>query len=301
MTDALRQQIDQCQQDLNQARTTGDRQAEVRALARLGEAYIRLGGIEETQGYIHKAVCYYLDALDVAGSTSDPHSQLVALNNLIAAYREMGEPDKVLICADHKLTIAGAIHDRVLEVQAAVEVGRSALEMGDHRRAIGVLVRAIQIAKTDGLRPLEREALILLGMIHHKGGNPDMAAAVYRKALSGYDPERDRASEANLLRMLAEACQSIGKVDEAIRHMRRAAITYREIGQLEMQGRCLLALGEFQVDHGETTDARSSLEAARAVFIRLGLAAEMLRCIDVLDRSNGKPPDDHPERSDGTP
>lgn len=299
MTDALHQQIDQCQQALSEARAAGDKQAEAQILARLGGVYVGLGEIEQTQAYIHKTVCYYLDALDVAGNASDIHIQLVALNNLIAAYRGRDEPDKALICAEHKLTIAGAVGDRALEAQAAIEVGQSALDMGDHRRAIGVLIRAIQITKNDGLRAAEREALILLGTVHHKGGNPDMAAAVYRKALSGYDPERDRVSEANLLRMLAETCQSIGKLDEAIKHMRRAAITYREIGRLEMQGRCLLSLGEFQAAHGETADAKSSIEAARAAFVRLGLADEVAQCDEVLAKNHEKPLDDHPERSGG--
>lgn len=282
MTDALHQQIDQCQQALAEARSTGDKQAEAQALARLGGAYVGLGEIEQTEGHIHKAVCYYLDALDAAGKASDVHIQLVALDNLIAAYRGRGEPDKALICAEHKLTIAGSMGNRLLEVQAAIEVGQSALDLGDHRRAIGVLIRAIQMAKHDGMRVSEREALILLGMVHHKGGNPDMAASVYRKALSGYDPERDRASEANLLRMLAETCQSIGNLGDAIKYMRRAAITYREIDQLEMQGRCLLALGEFQLAHGETADAKSSIESARAAFVRLGLADEVARCDEAL-------------------
>lgn len=298
--DALHQQINQCQQALTEARSTGNRRAEAQALARLGGAFMGLGEMEQTQAYTHKAVCYYLDALDAAGNVSDVHIQLVALNSLIAAYRSRGEPDKALICAEHKLAIAGAVGDRLVEVQAAIEAGQSALDLGDHRRAIGVLIRAIQIAKNDGLRKSEREALILLGTVHQRGGNPDMAASVYRKALSGYDPERDRVSEANLLRMLAEACRSVGRLEEAIKHMRRAVITYREIGQLEMQGRCLLALGEMQAAHGETADAKSSSEAARAAFVRLALADDVARCDEILATNGEKPLDDHSEPSDRT-
>lgn len=181
MTDIFRRQIDQYRKSLIEAQCAGDRKSEARALSRLGEVYIGLGENEQACGYIQnalnlarlsgatqvvglalanlgllhirrgetrKAALCYLEALEAVGAVSDLHTQFAILDSLIEIYQETNEPDKIAICAEHKLIIEERAKSQIPEGQATDETGW-AFEMSGNQYISNGLAQVVETDTED--------------------------------------------------------------------------------------------------------------------------------------------------------
>ena len=209
------------------------------------------------------------------------------------------------------------------DAAAALERGRLLLAQGDWEQAPGYLEEASVTDRRAGSLAVHRTAESLLAEWDLLAGRPHAAVARLLPLLDR-DSQEERVVTTYVLPTLAWTYLEVGQTDEAARVIaeagRRArARTYRLtlVTTLRMQalvalrqgavqtavdaleeglqlaralpyphgeGRLLEVYGRLLLEHGETATARERLEAALAVFLRLGARKDAVRAEQLLTK-----------------
>ncbi len=158
----------QAQAVLTLARDIEFRQGEVDALNVLGSVHLRLG----QRGV---AVDHYRQALGLARDTGWRYGETRALIGLATAKRDGTEARKAI-------ELAGKVGYRVLEGQARTALAAIQLGRGEADEAAALANEALAAHRETGHRLGEAEALLVLGGVADRTGDPDRALARRRDA-----------------------------------------------------------------------------------------------------------------------
>lgn len=120
----------------------------------------------------------------------------------------------------------------------------------------------------------QRPAVPVLGAIQLARGNPAVAAATAQRGLAAVG--EDRLERARLLELLGEAKTAQGEGEAAAERGRELAELGADLGCQTIQARGERLQGRA-VAEGDAPAARRHLEAALAIFVRLGIPLEATR------------------------
>lgn len=160
--------LDHAQAALTTAREAEFRHGEVEVLNTLGMVHVRLG-------HRGAAADHYLQALALARDTSWRYGETTALIGLAAARRDG-------ISARKAVDLALDAGYRVLEGQARTVLAAIQLDNGEYAEAVELAMEALAAHRETGHRLGEAEALLVLGGVADRTGDPDRALARRRDA-----------------------------------------------------------------------------------------------------------------------
>lgn len=179
------------------------------------------------------------------------------------------------------LVATGAWGEAETELMTALEMSRGSLPsvhgsalatLAELRLAQGRIEEAERLVA--GLED-QRPAVPVLGAIQLARGKPAVAAATARRGLTAVG--EDRLEGARLLELLGEAEIAEGESAAAVERGRELAALGAELGCQTIHARGERLQGRALMAGGDASAARQHLEAALAIFVRLGMPLEAAR------------------------
>jgi len=179
---------------------------------KLAEVHHRRGDWEGAESHYRKA----------SAGGDDAHKARVLADWSLAAHRR-GEPSRALTLAHKALALA----ERSGEVRALAQTNNI---VGILTRDERHLERALDLSR--GLSDASVRIAVLnnLALAHLRSGHLDRALTCARDALEQSETLGDRHRQAALHNNLADVLQALGKHEEAMRHLKRSAALFCEIG-----------------------------------------------------------------------
>jgi tetratricopeptide (TPR) repeat protein len=159
----------------------------------------------------------------LAGETEDEseRARVLADRSLVAHRR--GDPDRALQLARKALLLAKDARDERAVAQAHNILGILSRDRKHLEEALTLAERladpAVMVA-----------ALNNLALAHVRDGAPEKALPLATRALEESEALGDRHREAALHNNLADVLRAVGRGDEAMRHLKRAATLFSEVG-----------------------------------------------------------------------
>ena len=179
---------------------------------KLAEVHHRRGDWERAESHYRRA----------SAGGDDAHKARVFADWSLAAHRR-GDPSRALTLARKALALSG--HSGELRALAQTHNILGILTRDEQH-----LERALELSR--GLpEPSVRIAVLNnLALAHLRTGRLDRALTYARDALDQSESLGDRHRQAALHNNLADVLQALGKHDEAMRHLKRSATLFSEIG-----------------------------------------------------------------------
>ena len=154
-------------------------------------------------------------------------------------------------------------HDRPAEGLQLQRLGSAYGRLGDTRRSIEVLEKALTIARETGREKLEAGVLCSLGAAYARLTDYDRAMEILEKALSLSRKAGAQDVEAGTILDLAAVYQHLGETDRAVQLLEGALPVFRDRQDRRHEGHALMNLGGiYYVSFGDIDRATSCLEQA---------------------------------------
>ena len=245
------------ERSLEEARATGDRACETRAL-------LNLGALDIHGGHAQSARAVLGLALAAARELSDYGLESGATNMLGNLEAFLGRPDKALLHYEAALGLARKAHDQRREVSALGNLGTT--EISGASKARFYCEAALAMARNNGDRLIEGNALCNLGLLNYLEGNFDGAREHLDMALVVAREMGNVEAEGIVLCNLGMVHDALAELEEAQNDYNAALVIAREFELRRLEGQILGYAGVLSARCGKFDEARSRLDAGEALL-----------------------------------
>src|SRR5467141_1774560 len=194
----------------------GDTGAQIRYLAAIGHAFVKMGSYDDALGYFDKA-------LKIAAANPDAGYQFVVNEGRLQAFRSMGKLDAAEQLANEIIAQARARQKHVKETQALITAGTIANARTDEPKAIEDFEAAIDLAQKGHFTRLLADAQFYLEDIYRKKGDLPKAESLAASAAESTQNSGDLYLLPLRLQALAQLQASQGKYRDASQTYDRAS------------------------------------------------------------------------------
>jgi len=235
-------------------RALGHEQGQAHTLGDIGQIYGRTGDSD-------RAIARFEESLAIDRRRNDPQ-QVLALNNLGIAYKNVGEYDKALEAYQEVLrtpTIAGNPSQRALVLNNA---GVLQQLLGHDREALALHLQALELARQVGSRDNEARSLNTIGQTYASLGDYDRALQFEQEGLAIRRSLADLPGQAASLTAIGSALQHLGDLDRAYASVTEGLTILRSIREEYSEPDALRSLAVIDRDRGNLPLALERVKAA---------------------------------------
>ena len=243
----------------------------------------------ESAGCLAEAIALYEAVLASAGRDGQPALSAEALRHLAAVHHKQGDAARARELCARSYSEARAIPDHVLAAGALNTLGVVEMMSGNLDRAGDVFQRALLQGGSSG--SLRARVNQNLGIVANIRGRLDEARAWYQRSLDEYRREHDEYGCAVAYHNLALVSAHADRLDNAEQHLRSSRTIAERIGDLFLQGLCLVDQADIDVTRQRYENARQNAESALAIFDQLGARGakgDAYRIIGMVYRETGQ-------------
>ena len=248
------------------ARALGDRTAEARALAMLGQARAK-------SGEPRLAVPCFEQWVEFARASGDRRAEADALGWLGAGWTGSGFADRGTGCFEAQLRIAREIGDRAGELHALGKLGHAKSTLGDFQNAAALHGEQLSVARDTGDRAAEVDALENLGVAWTRLKDLEKAAHFHEEQLLAARATGDQSAESRALGHLGHVALLRGKIEDAMAQYEAQLAVASRIGNTADQSHAHASLGVAWARQGDLRKAvahyEQQLQIARQTSNRL--------------------------------
>lgn len=206
---------------LQAARLLKDRHSEGIHLGNLGQAYIKLGELQQ-------AIDHIMQGLAIDEEIGDIHGKMVDLSNLGIAHIALGEVRKAIVFAEKALSIAETINSSKEIGQNLRNLGIAYRTLNEYKKALGYYTRALAVAQRQGNPREEASVLRAVGNVHFCMGDMEEALSHSTRALEMDRKLGDSRGECGDLIAIGLVYANQDKFQDAITNF-QAAITISRV------------------------------------------------------------------------
>jgi putative nucleotidyltransferase with HDIG domain len=244
-----------------------------------GDAELQNGRTFERQGKLDQAAACYERAIK-----SDPtHTSTVT----IEAHRRLGilchrrnEPARARTFCQQSYDLATSIENDVLAAEALNALAGFEFEVGDLDSARQKFMSGLQLGRSS--EELLGRILQNLGILANVEGNLDTARQHYLDSLQAFVHAGDERGCAIAYHNLGMISADQGQWEEADRYFLASHARATSLGDVHLQGLCLLNHAEVHLARQRYEKARDSAEAALRIFDQLGARLDKAGAYKVL-------------------
>lgn len=244
----------------------------------------------EQAGSVAEALERYTAAISAAEAAGEQRIAAEALRRLSVLYHHRNEPQTARELSERSHTVARAIGDDVLAAEALNVLAGFAFESGAMDQARARYLEALNLGGTSpALRGRIEQNLGILCNIH---GDHAEALAHYRRSLDAFEISGDAKGRAIAYHNLGMISADRQLWEDADRYFRHSLEITRSVGDVHLEGLCLLNHSEVHVARQCFEEARSNAEAALGIFDQLGARldkADAYKVLGVIYRETGRP------------
>jgi putative nucleotidyltransferase with HDIG domain len=243
----------------------------------------------ERSGSVEDAIAGYRAAIADAERFGDRRTHAEALRRLSVQHHHRGERDAARELSHQSYTIAQEIGDDVLAGEALNVLANFTLEGGALEDARAQYLEALKLG---GANPLLRGRIEQnLGILANIRGEHAEALLHYRRSLAAFESSGDDRGCAIAYHNLGMVSADRQNWEDADRYFRRSLEITRRVGEVHLEGLCLLNHAEVHVARQRFEEARGNAEAALAIFDQLGARldkADVYKVLGIVYRETGR-------------
>jgi len=225
-------------------REAGERRWEARVLSNIGTIEVQLGNHDT-------ALELFGHALAIRAEIGDTEGQAFDRNNIAFGYvqRAMGlraagdetgaraECKNALEELERALSIARHYGYKRLQAVCLQTMGEAYQAMSQPEVALDIAQEFLVLARQSGDKWIEAYGLSCVGDIRHQMREDERAIEPLRAALAGFDALGARDESARVLRVLSQAHERLGELNEALACLRRAGAIEQRLKSEETERR----------------------------------------------------------------
>lgn len=231
----------------------------------------------------------YQEAIDLC-RPGDGAIRAEALRRLGVIHHLRTEHARARALYEESLAASAALGDEPLMAEAVNALAGLALEAGDIPAARDGFQRALALAGGEPILVARIEQN--LGILANIQGQLSAALDHYERSLAASRASGDDRSCAIAYHNLGMICSDRTLWDDAEAYFRESLAIAERLDDVHLQGLCLLNYSEVHVARQRYDAARSSAEAALAIFDRLGARldkADAYKILGIVFRETGRP------------
>ena len=182
--------------------------------AELAYLHSNFGEVLSGQGLHEKAVQHYLKAMPLYRETDNTRGQAWALSGAGICYSQLGDSGAAISALLAALDLTDGEDNPHQEAKISIDLGGVYTESGQHAKAIGILQHVLEMLDKFEHRPMQADALRVLGDASCRMGNVEAARTAWRHA-------RDLYSSLSLLRFGSEGADKFmsAGIEERLRRL----------------------------------------------------------------------------------
>lgn len=207
-------------------------QAAERLGDQIGQALILVGmGIaHRSTGNAIRALEMHRMALAIFRATGNVNGTANVFSNLSAAYRDTGDFDESLRCAERSYTLEEALDEPGNMAISLYQIAMTLTAAGRAGDAVPRITTALELVRRLGHRRAEARGLQLAATVYMRLGQHQTAIEQYRTALTIYRDLNDHWYQAAVLTELGDALQENQRLPESRDAWSHALAIYDELG-----------------------------------------------------------------------
>ena len=243
----------------------------------------------ERNACIPEAIHCFEAAISTAERTGEKAILAEALRRLAVVLHHRNESARARDFCNRSYKVACALGNDILAADALNTLGGLALRTGAMEDARAHFLQALE--RGGQSRELRARIEQNLGILATIQGQHDQAMGHYQRSLEAYESARDQEG-------LAIAYHNLGMIssdrhlwEDADRYFRQSRELAEHIGDVHLQGLCLLNHAEVHFARQHFEQARHNAEAALAIFDQLGTRRDKpdaYRVIGMVYRETGR-------------
>jgi len=244
----------------------------------------------ERAGCVAEALEAYHRAADEASGTGEWAIEAEALRRAAVLHHHRNEADQARAACNRSLSIATQNGDDELAAEALNVRAGIAMERGDLESAQAVFTEALALGNPTG--ELRGRIEQNLGILANVRGNLDEARAHYQRSLELHQQAGNEYRCALAFHNLGMVSADQKDWVEADRYYDESRAIAEKLGDMHLQGLCLLNHAEVHIARQQFEQARRGAESALSLFDQLGAVldkTDAYRVIGVVYRETGKP------------
>jgi tetratricopeptide (TPR) repeat protein len=189
-------------------------------------------------------------ALTVAGAEGNRAAQAAAQLSLATVQTFQDRPEQAMVLYARVLSLAEEIPWQDCQASASYGLGNAYLRLGYPQQSIEHLGRAITLAGRTGHKPGQEAFLNNLALAQLQLGQLEAALDNLGQALN-----LTTDNPAVFICNIGDACHSLGRLDEAVRHLNEGISLSRQCGDRGVEVECLMLLADVHRDLGHHAKA----------------------------------------------
>jgi CHAT domain-containing protein/Tfp pilus assembly protein PilF len=254
---SLREQLNEHEQKLSEARAAHHTRDE-------GMQLIALGYLYRQSGKMQKALECLNQALSIERNSGSQAAQAMALNTMGKVYSDMGQENKALALFSQALPVWQSMGIRQSEANTQTYIGRAYNNLGQRQEALKHLNEALSIWRDVGSRAGERR-----GRPHLSLGEL-MELKRLKDSLPNLQEMAGRAGEANTLDNLGRTYSDMGQGKEGLKYLAQALPMWREAGERNGEALTLNDMGRTYADLGQKQNSLEFYNRALLLWRAIG-------------------------------
>jgi diguanylate cyclase (GGDEF)-like protein len=214
---------------LRRFRDSGDLRWQARVMSNIGNIEVSLRNFGAALELFDHALLMRREVHDEEGAGFDLNNAGFAHIQKALAHRKAGETEsaqreaeEALGLLERALQIARSNGYKRLEAFCLQTMGEAYQAMARPERALALVDQFLATARACNDPFIEAYGLACLGEIRHQMGEHSAAVVTLTKALESFEAMGARDEVARVLRILSEACEAEGRLGEALAALRRA-------------------------------------------------------------------------------
>src|SRR5262245_3802540 len=265
------------QEALSIARTLGDRSLEAVAAIPLGMNHIAQGKLSEAVAVLEPTITFQGDARYERFGTPGIRSA-ISRGWLSDAFSQLGRFDEAIRHAEDAVQIAEEVNDPWTLCNGLFNLGHAHLRRGTLPRATRDLERGLDLSRMWQVVVFTPLSAAALGVAYAAAGRADEALPLVAEAVEDFRDRRPfHTRPAHILLCAGLTYLSIGRIDEAARHVREALALARRLGARASEAHALCLAGDVAATGG-AEDAPGYYRDALALAAALGLRPLVAHC-----------------------
>ncbi len=167
------------------------------------------------------------------------------------------------------LEAAARQEDQRAQRRLLINTGIAHRALNNYSDGLNALERAVTLARDSQSRPDEAQALNLIGLIHLRRRELDLADAHFIQALSIFRDSGNSQRVATALSNIASTRLSAGRLSETASVIDEALAAHRALGNRGGEGNLLRIAAALRLEEGEADAARRSIDEALDIALTL--------------------------------
>jgi CHAT domain-containing protein/tetratricopeptide (TPR) repeat protein len=223
-----------------------------RSLNNIGAVYADIGEFDA-------ALDNYQKSLELAERVQAPHMISNALFNIGIVFARRGDYLKAFSYLEKGRSYERGATDPRSKVIDFLDTGDLFLWQGDAVQAQLNFQQALDLAQSNGLKPLVGTALIGLGRVAERDGDLKAAISLYQRSLTVLTEVGDKGTSADVLAFLGSAHSGMGDESKALEYYEKALDLHKAIGAFSETP---LTMAEMARVYNRKGDPQSALKMA---------------------------------------